>query len=174
MINDKGFTLIEVLIAMLILAIGLLGLAGLQATSLRNNMSAYNRSQATLLAYDMADRMRANVADTSDLADQTASIYNTMVPTAATVQNNCKLVAGACTAAQMAQNDLFEWNRSIAGGPAESGPPLMDAQPATLPLGQGTIVGALSGQNMIYTITIGWDDNRDGNRDLNFQMSFQL
>ena len=58
--KNTGFTLIEVLIAMIILAVGLLGLAGLQATSLRNNQSAYNRSVATQLAYDIADRMRAN------------------------------------------------------------------------------------------------------------------
>ncbi len=61
--TNTGFTLIEVLIAMLVLAVGLLGLAGLQATSLRNNQSAYNRSQATQLAYDLADRMRANFTE---------------------------------------------------------------------------------------------------------------
>lgn len=55
-----GFTLLEVLVAMVILAIGLLGVAGLQATSIRNNQSAYLRSQATLMAYDVIDRMRAN------------------------------------------------------------------------------------------------------------------
>lgn len=58
--RQSGFTLIEVLVTVLILAIGLLGLAGLQTTSLRNNHSAYLRSQATVLAYDVADRMRAN------------------------------------------------------------------------------------------------------------------
>ena len=58
--KNTGFTLIEVLIAMIVLAVGLLGLAGLQATSLRNNQSAYNRIKATQLAYDIADRMRAN------------------------------------------------------------------------------------------------------------------
>lgn len=56
----KGLTLIEVLVAVLILSIGLLGLAGLQTLSLRSNHSAYLRSQATILAYDIADRMRAN------------------------------------------------------------------------------------------------------------------
>lgn len=55
-----GFTLVEILVAVVVLAIGLLGLAGLQATSLRFNNSAYHRSQATNLAYDMADRMRVN------------------------------------------------------------------------------------------------------------------
>ena len=57
---DAGFTLIEVLIAVLLLSIGLLGLAGLQMASLKNNGSAMNRSQATWIAYDVLDRMRAN------------------------------------------------------------------------------------------------------------------
>lgn len=58
----SGFTLIEVLIAVLVLAIGLLGLAGLQAASLRQSNSAYMRSQASILASDMLDRIRANRA----------------------------------------------------------------------------------------------------------------
>lgn len=58
--RQRGFTLIEVLITVLILAIGLLGLAGLQTTALRSNHSAYLRSQATVLVYDIVDRMRAN------------------------------------------------------------------------------------------------------------------
>ncbi len=58
--NQKGITLIEVLVALLILAFGTLGMAGLQAVSMRNNNSAYFRSQATFLAYDMLDAMRAN------------------------------------------------------------------------------------------------------------------
>lgn len=55
----KGSTLLEVLVSIVVLSIGLLGLAGLQATSMKSNHSAYMRSQATLLAYDLADRMRA-------------------------------------------------------------------------------------------------------------------
>ena len=60
--NQHGFTMVEVLVTLVILAVGLLGLAGLQATSLRNTESAYQRSQAAILAYDMLDRMRANSA----------------------------------------------------------------------------------------------------------------
>ena len=56
----KGFTLIEVLVALVILSVGLLGLAGLQTTGIRNNHSANLRSQATIMAYDIADRIRAN------------------------------------------------------------------------------------------------------------------
>ena len=58
--KQRGFSMIEVLVTVLILAIGLLGLAGLQSTALRSNHSALLRSQATVLAYDIADRIRAN------------------------------------------------------------------------------------------------------------------
>lgn len=150
--NNSGFTLIEVLIAMVILAFGLLGLAGLQATSLRNNQSAYNRSQATQLAYDIADRMRANSTA------QANYLSSFMAPASATVQNDCKTVSTTCTNADMAANDLFEWNTMLT---------------ATLPAGVGTITLAGS----VYTVTVNWDDNRDGtvdNDDPTFQMSFQL
>ena len=58
--GQRGTTLIEVLIALIVLSIGLLGLALLQVTSVQSNHSAYYRSQATVLAHDLADRMRAN------------------------------------------------------------------------------------------------------------------
>jgi len=153
-----GFTLIEVLVAMLVLAFGLLGLAGLQATSLGNNQSAYNRSQATQLAYDLADRMRAN----RSVAGNYLTTF--MSPTAATCTTNdtpctaCASVANSCTPVQMAEKDLFEWNLALTN---------------TLPGGTGTI--EITGA--VYTININWDDNRDGTTDANdpnFQTSFQL
>lgn len=55
-----GLTLLEIMIALLILSIGMLGLAALQTTSVQYNTSAYYRTQATNLAYEFADRMRAN------------------------------------------------------------------------------------------------------------------
>jgi len=56
----RGFGLIEVLVAILILAIGLLGLASLQTNGMRFNHSSYLRTQSTVLAYDILDIMRAN------------------------------------------------------------------------------------------------------------------
>lgn len=56
----KGFSLLEALVAMVILSFGLLGIAGLQASSLKNNNNAYMRTQANILAYDAIDLMRAN------------------------------------------------------------------------------------------------------------------
>jgi type IV pilus assembly protein PilV len=57
---ERGTTLVETLVALLVLSIGLLGVAGLQMTSLQNNRGAHMRSQAQVLAYSIADRMRAN------------------------------------------------------------------------------------------------------------------
>jgi type IV pilus assembly protein PilV len=61
-----GMTLIEALVALLVLSIGLLGVAGLQWEALRSNHGAHLRSQATILAHDIADRMRANRTDALD------------------------------------------------------------------------------------------------------------
>lgn len=139
--RQSGFTLLEVLITLVILAVGLLGLAGLQATSLTNNHSAYQRSQATQLAYDIIDRMRANVVSINNyLAD----------PALATVKGAC--TAGGCSTADMAENDLFEWNTALT---------------SALPSSTGAITFA----NPIYTVAITWDDTHSGNLTLN--MSFQ-
>ena len=59
-IRQKGFSLVEMLVATLVLSFGLLGIAGLQTLSLRNNNNAYMSTQANLLAYDIVDSMRAN------------------------------------------------------------------------------------------------------------------
>ena len=58
--RERGVTMLEVLIALVILSIGLLGLAGLQTISLQLNQAAVTRSQASQLAYDITERMRAN------------------------------------------------------------------------------------------------------------------
>jgi len=71
--NVRGVGLIEVLVAVAILAFGLLGIAALQATAIRNSQSSYQRSQAVTLTYSMLDRMRANL----DVVHATDSGYNT-------------------------------------------------------------------------------------------------
>lgn len=58
--RERGFSMLEVMIALVVTSFGLLGLAALQATSLKVNHGAYLRSQATQFAHDIADRMRAN------------------------------------------------------------------------------------------------------------------
>lgn len=56
----RGFTMIEVLIALFVLAIGLLGLAGMKAASMQASYASFGRTQGLNLAYEIVDRMRAN------------------------------------------------------------------------------------------------------------------
>ncbi len=72
----NGFTLLEVLIALLVFSFGLLGMAGLLAVSVQTNHSAYLRTQATFLAQGMADRMRANNLGLWNNGSATASAYD--------------------------------------------------------------------------------------------------
>lgn len=90
-----GFSLMEVLVAVLILAIGLLGLAGLQSTAMKQTHSAATRSKAAVLAYDMVDRMRANL----DAVD--AGRYDVTF-------------AGNGTAGTAAGNDIRHWKAELA------------------------------------------------------------
>ena len=58
--KQKGFSLLEIMITLLIISFGLLGIAGIIINSLKNNQSSYSRTQASMLANDIIDRMRAN------------------------------------------------------------------------------------------------------------------
>ena len=66
--RQQGVSLLEVLISVVVLSIGLLGFAGLQAVSLKNNTSAYQRGLATMLAYDVIDRVRADMPNRASYA----------------------------------------------------------------------------------------------------------
>jgi type IV pilus assembly protein PilV len=134
--GQQGFTLLEVLIAMVVLSIGLLGLAGLQANSLKNNTSAYQRSQASIFAYEMLDRIRANHTGLVD------GEYDDLM-SGTTSDPGC--ITTGCTVAQMAQYDAYLWKTQLAD---------------TLPSGQGTVLG--SGDGSVFTITVMWDDERSG------------
>ncbi len=148
--KQGGFTLIEVLVSALVLSIGLVGVAGLQAFSLKNNQSSFMRSQATSLAYDLADRMRANVASA------TANMY---APAAATVEVSCKTTAG-CSPQQMARHDLAEWNAAIAMYlPMGEGFVCIDSTPFD---GSGAANPACDGLGTQFAVKVWWDDDRDG------------
>ena len=94
-----GFTLLEILVAMLILAIGLLGVAAMQLRGMQYSHDAYLRTQISMLAYDIADRMRLNVAAAASYTG------NYTVPTTAP--------GGCAPAAVTATNDLACWHRQV-------------------------------------------------------------
>ena len=160
--KNSGFSLIEVLIAMIVLAVGLLGLAGLQATSLRNNQRAYNRSVATQLAYEIADRMRANYTESKSgnaYAFDSATDKPVQKPNCSPTPPN-PVPGPGCLPADMAQNDLYEWYQAVQN---------------LLPGSSGQITT----NSGFVTVTISWAENRYVNGTnvsgtTSFLMNFQL
>jgi type IV pilus assembly protein PilV len=127
----NGFSLVEVMVALVVLSVGLLGIAGLYVITLRSGGGAIYRMQAVNLASDMADRIRANRR--AQLA------YNN-----APANNNCYGAAAVadCTPPQMAANDLLVWRAQVTG---------------ILPQGQGTVQAAgAAGAPFSYTILVSW------------------
>ncbi len=131
-----GFTLLEVMVALVIFSIGLLGLAGLQARGLQSNASAYYRSLATIQAYDMADRIRSNPEGVSN------GNYDNLT---AIIPPTADCITNTCDAATLARFDHYEWNSENA---------------RQLPSGRGTVqLVPLTSQ---YAITVMWDEDRTG------------
>jgi len=135
--RQRGFTMVETLVALVVLAIGLLGIAALYLDSLRAGRTAIYRTQAVNLSADLADRIRSNrgaiasyVADYADVA--------VAIPA-------CDTTAG-CTAAELAATDLARWKAQVA---------------QALPTGEGQVevtAPALTGDPALYVITIRWTE----------------
>jgi type IV pilus assembly protein PilV len=134
--KQAGVTMVEVLVTIIILAIGFLGLASVQLNGARNVASSNYRTLATIYAYDMAERMRANQAAV------TLNSYDA-VSTVGAADPGC---GSTCTPAQVADLDEFEWSSLITANPVDGG----------LPNGVGTVTYANA--NDTYTITIAWSE----------------
>jgi type IV pilus assembly protein PilV len=158
--SSGGFTMLEVLIAIVVIAFGLLGVAGLQVVALKNNQSASYRLIATTLANDMIDRIKTNNVG----AD--AGEYNKPNPNAYTTPVAGCLLASGCSPQELAQNDRFEWARMVeAALPGGSAIVCLDSTPddglnATAPQCDG------DGQTL-YAIKIWWADERNQTADPN-------
>lgn len=150
--KQSGFSLLEVLIALLVLSIGLLGLAALQTTGLRSNQMASMRTTATQMAYDITDRMRANPQAVADTTNKPYVVNNTTHPTIVT---DCTTTD--CTAAQLATFDLAQWKTTLAT--TQNGF-------HGLPGGLGEITQT-AGPPLTHTITVRWDQDRTGATGLN-------
>jgi len=138
--SSAGFTLLEVMIALVIFSIGLLGLAGLQAGGLRSNTQAQLRTIATIQAYDMAERIRANPRG---VEDGNYNAFDDATPTA----GDC--ITNSCTAAEMATYDYYEWELITQ---------------SVLPSGHGTVTSTSvgGGATRLFTVTVMWDEERTG------------
>ncbi|MEZ5507734.1 MAG: type IV pilus modification protein PilV [Gammaproteobacteria bacterium] len=137
----QGFTLIEILVAALVLGIGILGLTTAMLLGLKSNQTAYFRSQASAAAYDMADRIRLNRAaalsgEYDDIDIDSDS--NVVEPLA------CTASATGCTPTQQAQEDIRLWSQFFVAG---------NDNAARLPEGRGRVSRDAAQR---YVITINW------------------
>ncbi len=164
-IKKKGFTLIEVLIAMIILSFGLLGLAALQASGLKQNLSAHQRSQATTLAYDFADRLRAN--------SMQRVTYMTNAGGNGTQTATCLTTTG-CTVIEMANHDIFAWKNQITSSLPSGTGALAQTAGAGTPCAPPLTTVDSACTDDVFTTTSTWDENRNGNNDASFSVSFTL
>jgi type IV pilus assembly protein PilV len=131
----RGETMIEVLVTVLILATGVLGVAAMQVTTLKNLNSSYSTSVAEITAENFVERMRANSVAT--LADD---YVHSAAPSAFP---DC--VANACTPAQLATYDVGSWWAGLD---------------SALPSSTGQVT-RINGTNT-FVVTVRWDDDRSG------------
>ncbi len=145
--HQTGITLIEILIAILIFSVGLAILAGLALSCLRSTADAHFTTQATIIADELSEMMRANLS---------AYESNSFVSTPATIQKACS-PSTICTSGEQARHDSDKWRwhtaRALPDGIAVM---CMDSTPAD---GQpGAIACDGSGLN---TIKLFWKDSRN-------------
>lgn len=133
--RNRGFTLVEVLVALVVLAIGLLGMSSLMMTSMQSNQSAYLRSQASVLAYDLIERMRANKNRAITTDDYTMAVTVNDAP----ADPSCP--SSGCNPAQQAQLDQRQW---------------ITTRKLSIP---GSTQVVTRSNNNEYVITISWEDS---------------
>ncbi len=186
----QGFTLLEVLIALVVFTVGLLGLLGLQMTSLKLSHDSLLRTNATLLAKDMADRMRANPVEMRQGLSGAYHNPNGVVsanPNCLGLDSSGAPVDGACSSVQMAGHDFYEWYGSLQGNTSTNWHPTVAAQ---LPLGDGVVCidstpndgtptapacdNQLTGGKAMYAIKVFWNERKTEGRVTRFVMSVGL
>lgn len=130
----RGFTLVEALVALVVLSVGLLGIAGLHLEGLRAGRAALYRTSAVTLAADMADRIRANRTAGAAYAGEGPG-----------ADGGCVNGADDCTPGQLAADDWFRWRADVEG---------------RLPPGAGALIEvAPAGPDATaYTITLRWPE----------------
>lgn len=139
--RQRGTSMIEVLVTIVILMIGLLGLAGLQSRLQTSEMESYQRAQALILLEDMASRIAANRADAASYVTTAAAPLGTGV--------DCSALASATTG----EIDRKEWCEALLGA-AERADDSADAAKVGVMVGGRGCVEDLGSGN--YMVTVAW------------------
>lgn len=157
--SHAGFSLIEVLVALFVLSIGLLGLAALQTTGLKLNHESYGRTQAILQAYDVIDRMRANKSENGAV---NSAYNNVALGTKPTITTDCS--SASCTGSELAQYDINKWNTANASL-------LANGKGAICKGNFSTDLSSCNATGSIYRIAITW---KESDMDMRFDVETQL
>jgi len=146
--SQAGFTLIEVLIAILVISVGLLATASLQLLSKRSNYDAAQRTTAAQLAGDLLERMRSNPAALIDYMPGGPIGGGTLSAPA----TGCQGAGADCTAEELALFDLWQWEQALDGAnETQDG-----SSAGGLISAQACITGPGFGGNGVYTVAIAW------------------
>lgn len=147
--RQGGVGLIEILVAVFILAVGFLAAARMQVSAMQFSQSAYFESQAYFMAGDMLARMRANVAGVKD------GNYDNISTTSVTADPQCG--SKFCSTAQIAQQDLYDWSRYMVSDTNVNGfTPLLPSS-STL-VAKGTVTRLANGQ---HSVVLEWADENN-------------
>ena len=147
--KQKGFSLLEVLVALFILSTGLIGLAGLQLQGIKEGRDAYYRTQAILLSSSISEQMRTNTGAVQAGHYQLASSQFTM---------SCYTVTG-CTAVELAGHELALWQQIVSERlPTGGAVVCRDSTPQD---GSGVMAAACDASGNGYVAKIWWDDDQD-------------
>jgi type IV pilus assembly protein PilV len=118
---QRGFSLLEVIITMAILAVGLLGLAGLQARAINAEAESFSRAQAMMLANEMADRMNANLAEVKT-STSAATGYNQQSSGGVKVVFGIGYTGTICSSpSTVVAQDLCDWDQTLKGTVGDGG-----------------------------------------------------
>ena len=163
--GQQGFTLLEVLIAIVIVSIGLLGVAAMQASTLKNAGSSKYRSAAITMTSDMADRLRANLEGVMEGNFAVGTGYNrprTALADAAYMTPDAGCRSSGCLPAAMVLDDLAAWQERLANSlPRGTGLVCIDSGslgPASF--NGTTITPQCDGLGTMFAVKVFWLDNR--------------
>jgi type IV pilus assembly protein PilV len=176
--GSNGFTLVEVLISVFVLALGVIGAAGMQLTALRTTQQSAFQTSALQLAAEMADKMRANDHQMK-LADNSNPYLKVDYQSAAGSASadagpSCYGAGSSCIAGQLAQFDIDEWLKRIDTTlPAGRVLICRDATPWDSGINAFGWDCDASASNAPLVIKIGWQEKRpDGTLVRNADKSF--
>ena len=165
--SERGFTLIEVMTAVVVFSIGLIGLGLLLTSAVRSNQVGFQHTQASFLAEAILDRMRSNIRGVW------ANNYNGTYSSATGTPSNQCTNATPCRTAELALRDAWAWGKMVGNMlPGGTGTVLCE-RTAGVPVPTASQLQSVPVYDGICTITIAWTEKTEGNDAAGVAQQFQ-